>query len=360
MEQLAQDLHNMAGGYLPNPVVDQTGLKGAWDFDIKWTARLLLGSQGSDGISIFDAVDKQLGLKLAPDKQSVPVLVVESVNQTPTPNAPGVADKLPPPPPAEFEVATIRPSAPGTTNINGNIQHGRVDVQNFPLKQMIQIAWDVNSDELIANLPKSADSRYDITAKAPTPPSGEVDFEDLRLMLRALLVERFNIKTHFEERQVDGYILSSVKPKMQKADPSNRTGCKEGPGADGKDPRIGNPMLARLISCQNMTMAQLSEQLPNLVPGYVHVKVKDETGLTDAYDFTLNFSPMQLLRGGVPGQAAPTPAAPGASGQNASDPTGGLTLPDAVNKQLGLKLELKKRAAQVLVIDHMDERPTEN
>jgi uncharacterized protein (TIGR03435 family) len=43
-----------------------------------------------------------------------------------------------------------------------------------------------------------------------------------------------------------------------------------------------------------------------------------------------------------------------------SDPNGALSLPDAVNKQLGLKLELKKRPMQVLVIDHVEEKPTEN
>jgi|SRR5579871_323763 len=356
MEEFAQDLHNMAGAYLDKPVIDQTGLKGAWDFDLKWTGRGQLAQQGPDGISIFDAVEKQLGLKLAPDKQAVPVLVVESVNQKPTPNAPGVAESLPPPPPAEFEVATIRPSAPGSTNAMGNIQHGLVNVQNFPLKQMIQIAWDLNGDELLVGLPKSADARYDITAKAPTPPSGDVDFEDLRLMVRALVIDRFNLKAHLEDRPVDSYVLSSVKPRMSKADPTNRTGCKEGPGADGKDPRLTNPILSRLLTCLNMTMAQFAEQLPNLANGYVHVKVQDDTGLTDAYDFTLSFSAVGLLNS----PAGRGPAGANANAETASDPSGAISLPEAVNKQLGLKLEMKKRPAQVLVIDHIDDKPTEN
>jgi uncharacterized protein (TIGR03435 family) len=64
MEAFAHNVHDWAGGYLSYPVVDSTGLKGSWDFDIKWTPRGLLQKAGADGISIFDAVDKELGLKL--------------------------------------------------------------------------------------------------------------------------------------------------------------------------------------------------------------------------------------------------------------------------------------------------------
>jgi uncharacterized protein (TIGR03435 family) len=360
MEQFAQDLRNMAGGYLPNPVLDQTGLKGGWDFDIKWSGRGALAAAGADGISIFVAVSKQLGLKLEPQKLAVPVIIVDSINQKPTDNPPGVNASLPAPPPVEFEVATIRPSLPGTTNQMGRLEHGRLDVQNVPLKNLILIAWDLNAPELLGGAPKFLDSaRFDITAKAPAAAgSAEADFDDLRLMLRALLADRFELKTHFEERPVDGYVLSTGKPKLQKADPSNRTGCKDGPGPDGKDPRIANPVLSRLISCQNMTMAQFADQLPNLAGGYAHVTVLDSTGLTDAYDFTLSFSPINLVSGGVIPSQPPAGASTG--GEAPSDPSGALSLPEAVSKQLGLKLELKKRPMQVLVIDHVNEKPTEN
>lgn len=64
MASLADTLHTFAGGYLDQPVVDETNLAGGWDFTIKWTGRDQLEKQGADGISIFAAVEKQLGLKL--------------------------------------------------------------------------------------------------------------------------------------------------------------------------------------------------------------------------------------------------------------------------------------------------------
>jgi len=220
---------------------------------------------------------------------------------------------------------------------------------------MFDVVYD-RREELCRFRSQELDLRFDVVAKAPAGGLGNeqtVDIDVLRQMLRALLVERFNLKTHMEDRPVDAYTLSAGKPKLQKADPSNRTGCKEGPGADGKDPRLANPVLNRLITCQNMTMAQFAEQLPNLANGYVHSGVLDATGLEGAWDFTINFSGIGLLRGGgAPGQPS--------GGASASDPNGALSLPDAVNKQLGLKLETQKRLVPVLVIDHIDEKPTDN
>jgi uncharacterized protein (TIGR03435 family) len=358
MEAIAQNLRGMAGAYVTNTVVDQTGLKGTWDFDLKWTARQLLGQAGADGITIFDAVDKQLGLKLEPGKATMPVIIVDSVNEKPTDNPPGVTTALPAPPPAEFEVANIKPSAPGLTNQIGRIQNDRLDLQNFPLKTLILLAWDMNGDEMLAGAPKFLDTaRFDVVAKAYTGEPGkapEVDIDILRLMVRNLLADRFKLATHTEDRPVSGYVLTSVKPKLQKADPANRTGCKEGPGLDGKDPRIANPVLSRLLTCQNMTIAQFAELLPTIANGYAHTPVLDSTGLTDAYDFTLSFSAIGLLQsGGGPGQ-------PAGDRPGASDPNGALSLPDAINKQLGLKMELQKRPMPVLVIDHIEEIPTEN
>jgi uncharacterized protein (TIGR03435 family) len=363
-EAIAQNLRNMAGGYLTSPVTDLTGLKGSWDFDLKWTGRGLLAQAGSDGISIFDAVDKQLGLKLESRQVPTPVLFVDSVNQKPTDNPSGVAQNLPLPPPAEFDVADIKLSM--ETMPMGRLQPGgRLDLQGFTLKMLMTLAWDINNDEMLAGAPKWLDeTRYSLIARTSSVASGgaatgpQIDIDDVRLMLRALIVERFKLTTHTEERLVSAYTLVAAKPKLTKADPANRTGWKNGPAPNTKDTRDTNPILSRLVTCRNMSMAQLADDLQRIAPGYIHNPVVDATGLEGNWDFTFTFTPAGLVQGG------PTPA--GAAGQPAgatpaaSDPNGAISLFDALNKQLGLKLEMVKRPMPVLVIDHVEEKPTDN
>jgi len=369
MQAFARMLRLMANGYLTQPVVDSTELKGTWDFDIKWTGRGQLGQAGADGISIFDAVDKQLGLKLEAQKIPSPVLIVDSVNQKPTDNPPGVAQSLPPTPPAEFEVAVIKPSMPDSQPMFRVLPSGQVDLQGVPVKMLIAFAWNfefASTNDMIVGAPKFLDSaRFDIKAKASVGTSSgptvapPIDIDDLKLMLRALLADRFKLATHTEERPVTAYNLVAVKPKLKPADPTNRTSFKEGPGADGKDPRNTSPTLTRLVTCQNMSMAQFADLLQKIAPGYIHSPVLDATGLEGAWDFTLSFSSSNLIqsapaRGGDAGQQPPGGA------PTASDPNGAVSVFDAVSKQLGLKLEEKKRPVSVLVIDHVEEKPTDN
>src|SRR5215510_11490188 len=111
MERFVTELKGIAGGgYISNAVVDSTGLKGTWDFDFKFTNRGLLPIAGSSGVPLSDAIDKQLGLKLEEQKLPTAVIVVDQVDEMPSPNPPDLAQKLPPLPPAEFEVADIKPT----------------------------------------------------------------------------------------------------------------------------------------------------------------------------------------------------------------------------------------------------------
>jgi uncharacterized protein (TIGR03435 family) len=374
MEQFANDLHDWAGGYLTEPVVDSTGLKGAFDFDIKWTGRGQLQRAGADGISIFDAVDKQLGLKLDLQTAPRPVLVVDSVSQSPTPNSPDLEKILPTPPPAQFEVATIKPSQPGE-GIRGRINGNQVDVTNSNLKFLINFAWDLNPNdsEQIANAPKWLDTdHFDILAKVAaetqatgSPNAQQIDIEDLRFMIRSLIEDRFQMKAHMEDRPIDAYTLIAVNPKLRPADPTSRTRCKEGPGPDGKDPRIATPILGRLLSCQNMTAAQIADELQRQASGYIFSSVLDKTGLQGSWDFTLSFSTAGQLQSGAAGSGGAASGSGGGSpstdgAPSASEPNGAVSLFDAVNHQLGLKLEKQRRPAPVLVIEHIEEKPTEN
>ncbi len=69
---------------------------------------------GIESISLIDAMEKQLGLKLEPARLPMPVVAVDSVNEKPVDNVANVLEMLNvPPPPTEFEVADIKPTDPG-------------------------------------------------------------------------------------------------------------------------------------------------------------------------------------------------------------------------------------------------------
>ena len=350
-----------ASGYVFDyPLLDRSGLTGAWTFSLKWSPRraYLWAPAATDAITLFDAFEKQLGLKLTLTKVTTPVLVVEKASQ------PRVTDS--PKPRVEFEVAEIKPqdpNGPPTACDSVNIQPGgRVRI-NMTLRQLIWESWGAPFDfSRFIGGPKGMDSPcWQVLAKAPveenalgTPNPGGwngavwngVDLDTMRMSLRSFLVDRFKLVAHLEDRMIDGYALTTSGPKLKKANPANRPSCKEGPGDDGKDPRLTNPFLTRLITCRNMTLTQFAAQLNGFFPG--SPPMVDATGISGRFDMTISFSPSGLS------QAAPTEA-----GQP-SEPTGAISLFDALNGQLGLKVKSRKVMAPVLIVDRVDEIPTEN
>ena len=371
-----------AGPNLDNkPVVDQTALNGVYDFSFQYTPTIPAGAN----ITVIgqqhpfaDVLEKELGLKLQLTTAPLPVIMVDSV-QTPTPNSPDVAKAFPPPP-TEFDVAEIKPSpaAPagggrGGTMTMPEIKNGRVIVPGITLQNLIMAAWGLNGPDELVGAPKWLNSdRFDLIAKAPAGValgdlmaqnnrSMPINIKALEPMLRALLAERFKLTVHTEQRPMEAYSLVAVKPKLQKSDPTARTRWNEGPAPDGKDPRKANPILGRLVTCQNVTMAQFAELLPGIAPGYIHNEVLDKTGLEGGWNFTLSFSGNGFQAGGGGGRGGDgAPGPPSGAAAEASDPSGGLSLLDALQKQVGLKLEMQKRPLPVLVIDHIEQKPTDN
>jgi len=357
---IAENLRQMAGGYFDHDVVDQTKLEGTYDFDIEWTGRGVLAAKGADGISVFDAVDKQLGLKVELKNIPMPALVIQSVNRKPTPNPSNISAALNLAE-ARFEAATIKPADPDAQPFVGLLYTGGSQMHaGGTLRQMIamalQISPNVAGDTLIG-IPKAADTqRWDIIAKVPStgegapnivkgqpqPPPLSIGLE----MLRGLLLESFELKNHTENREVTVYALSagSAKPKMTQAEESERSGCAPAPDAPKPVKTIGV-----MIGCKNLSMADLAQTLEQFAGAYIDHPIVDATGLQGGWDFVMGWTPKGQL------QAAPNPNA--AAGE-ASDPNG-LSVFEAVEKELGLKLVKTKKSIPVVVIDHVAEKPVQ-
>ena len=199
------------GGRLPRRAPSWTApkLEGPWDFTLKWTSRSRLAAAGADGINIFDAIDRQLGLKLEPKQVPTAVIVVDRVNQKPTDNPPGVTVSLPPAPPPQFEVATIKPTDPAFSGIRLQVTPS-VNIAGVTLSFLIQNICFI-TPEMIVGAPKWLDTdRWDIVAKVASVPgtAPRTDVDSMIMMLRDLLQDRFRLKTHTEERVVLQHIRS--------------------------------------------------------------------------------------------------------------------------------------------------------
>jgi uncharacterized protein (TIGR03435 family) len=357
---IAQQLHDMAGGYLDRDVVDTTNLEGSWDFDLVWTPRAALTAKGPDGISIFDAVEKQLGLKLELKDVPMPSLVVDHVNRNPTENPAGVATALAVPA-ARFEAASIKLANPDQPPFMGIIYTGGSQIRaGGTLRFLIALALQVSpnvADDMVVGLPKSADSqRWEILAKVPStgegapqvvngrplPPPLSIALE----MLRGELVDQFELKTHIETREVTVYALTLAgnKPKFMQADDSERSGCK--PDQNAPKPATN---VTTMIACKNTTMAQLAQDLQQMANAYIDHPVVDATGLPGGWDFLMGWTPKSILQ-----PAAPNPNQP----EIATDPSG-ISVFEAMGRELGLKLVKQKKSIPVIAVDHVDEKPVE-
>jgi uncharacterized protein (TIGR03435 family) len=169
---------------------------------------------------------------------------------------------------------------------------------------------------------KSKAVRFDVLAKAP--PS--TPREQLLLMVRSLLQERFHLATHMERRAIPHLVLSIAKngPKLHQVERDAATSKKTHWLGDITDEQMSIQTLALLLS------------------RFMRQMVLDETGLKGVYEIKLEWTPEPART--VP-DAAPEP---------------GPSIFTAVQEQLGLKLEARKDAVEVLVIDHADTVPVEN
>ncbi len=246
---------------------------------------------------------------------------------------------LPEPVPANaspsFEVATIKPSAPGKFGKAIGFQGRHLMAANLDMNDLITFAYGLHVKQIVGAPDWFANQLYDIDGVPDVqgPPSREQS----DLMLQKLLADRFKLSFHHEKRELSVYAISLGKSGAKLAK------SPEGPN----DPIVFHFRQLGDLTVKNLTMTDFAQWMQATV---MDRPVVDRTGLNARYDFTLKWAPDPSQFG----QARGTGVVPSSN----DDPnTPGLYT--AIQEQLGLKLEAVKAPDDVIVIDHV-EKPSAN
>lgn len=238
----------------------------------------------------------------------------------------------------EFEVASIKPTAPGAMGRWIRMRSANeFAAQSHALKTLIAAAYNVSPQAVLGGPPWVESDHYDIVAR--TPGTVRPNLNEQMAMLRKLLADRFQLAFHREEKEMHVYALTvargGAKLKESTVDPEA--------APQGPPPLIFvvSPQLVRLPG-RYATMADFASVLQRAA---LDAPVLDRTGLTARYDFDLEFTPDESLFGGVLGKGPEDAAKPG--------------LFAAVQQQLGLRLEATRGPVEALVIDRA-QRPSAN
>jgi uncharacterized protein (TIGR03435 family) len=214
---------------------------------------------------------------------------------------------------------------------------------------------------VLSQLPKWATTdRYDIQARV----AGNPTKDQFRLMMQALLADRFKLAVHYEIKQQPIFALVLDKPgklgaKLQRHPDDSPCSTVPTPGAGPGAPATvaggfpescgalnGWPVSGRIrLGARNVPMEMIATSLTNPQMLGVDRPVLDKTGLPGKYDFIMEFTPQ--INGPLP------------PGVNFQPDESGPTFLEALKEQLGLKLDSQTGPVPVIVIDHV-EQPSEN
>jgi uncharacterized protein (TIGR03435 family) len=225
-----------------------------------------------------------------------------------------------------FEVASVKKNSTGERPAADG-KGERLNIYNMPLKFIVAMAWQVPNDR-VGGPAWTENDGFDIIGK----PAPGVTRDETFAMLQNLLAERFKLTIHHEQKPVPVYALVVAKngPKLHPASPDStrRNPCTR----DG---------LQLTCQSQKSSMADLAQSLPRWVSmNWFGMPIVDRTGLSGAYDFSLTWTMTRKVDDTV-------------------DPPG-LSLFDALQEQLGLRLEQQKAPVDRIVIDHAERQPVEN
>jgi uncharacterized protein (TIGR03435 family) len=251
-----------------------------------------------------------------------------------------------------FEVASIKQNRSGEfAGRFGYEPGGQLVVANNAVRNLIRSAYNLQNYQIVGGPDWMNSDRYDVSARAGGDPSQE----QLRLMLRRLLIERFKLAARLETRDIPTYALvvargdRSPGPGLRRAAvdclaitaaAEKRGVAPQLPQPQGNRPACGTRSMPGSMMGAGVSMSDLARNLA----GPANRMVVDKTALSGAWDFDLTFALEQPLPN-IPGLTPP--------------PADAVPLFTALQEQLGLKLEPQTAAVEVLVIDRI-ERPTPN
>jgi uncharacterized protein (TIGR03435 family) len=224
-----------------------------------------------------------------------------------------------------FAAASIRPSA-GQVQFEHDgktvITPGNVTMRDVTAATCIKFAYGVQYSQISG--PDWLESEhFDILAKADAP----VAEDQLKLMMQALLADRFKLSFHRQSKELSAYALTVAKG-----------------GAKLKESTADEKMFRENSAGGTIVKAMTMKEWADFISGPLQTPVVDRTGLTGRYDFSLDFT--AYLPGGEKVMNV------------AFDNANGIVIA-AMQGELGLKLESRKEMLEVLVIDRV-EKPSAN
>ena len=255
----------------------------------------------------------------------------------------------------QFEVASIRPSSSDSI-MNVRPLPSRLTA-DATLQMLMQYAYGVQPFQIVGGPSWLTTTRYEIDAKA----DAAVNPNQLFLMLQSLLEERFQMKTHREMKELPVFTLvpngAGAKlpaPKQGVCVESAADAAVEWAGGRMAFPgelqpargRCGSAIVAlgpggAQIRGGRIAMSELVRILSMLLGR----TVRDGTGFADLFDVQLDF---------VPDDTTPAmPPPPPGSGIS------GVSIAQAIQQQLGLRLQSTRGPVEVIVADDV-ERPSPN
>ena len=262
----------------------------------------------------------------------------------------------------EFEVASVKPSAPMNAqqvHIGVHVDGSQLSANYLSLRDYIRTAYQVKDTQIVAP-DWMAGEHYDINAKMP--PGTATGTGQIPKMLQALLADRFKLVFHRETREVPVYALVVAKggPKLKETPPDPETDG-DGPGRGavnvnvdaGRGGTVVNLGKGSSLSFGFLKLEGKKVPIPALVDSlgrFVDRPVVDMTELKGNYDFTLEYS-MEELKALIRASGSPVPPLP-ENDQAVSIMTS--------LQSLGLKMEPRKAPLEMLIVDKAEKTPTEN